>query len=156
PGLAATLLALFLYHCFVVCVSVRDLFRVRLLPYFERRLGGADTWMHGEKLLWHSRLLDETAIKHGVRPLSDFTSGDDMIHGEVLEWFVADDALRTVNYLLETSGVTNFPDGVISDLGKLQHALKDAHSKDVRFCLLLREGSSASGAEMDQRQGSFF
>jgi len=128
---------------------------VRLLPYFERPLGGAETWLAGKSLLSHSRRLDAAAAQFGVQPLSEFASGDDMIRDEKLCWFSAEDGLRTVERLTQPD-VTSFPTEVISDLVRLRDALRLACAKEVQFCLLLREGSFASGQEMDQRRGSFF
>jgi hypothetical protein len=107
-------------------------------------------------LLWHSRRLDAVATELGVRPLSDFASGDDMILGEVLQWFPPHDALRTTERLLQPDAAGCFPSAVVSDLTRLRDALRLACSEGVPFCLLVREGSCASGFEMDQRKGSFF
>jgi hypothetical protein len=154
--LASIATAVFLWLVWVACVTLPDQFRVRLLPYFQRRLGDTDTWLAGESLLWHSQRLDAIALELGVRPLSDFASGDDMIPGEVLEWFPPYDALQTTEQLLQTSEVNSLSSDVVSDFTRLRDALRLACSENVPFCLLLREGSSTSGFEMDQRKGSFF
>lgn len=137
-------------------VSARDWFRVRVLPYFERPVGGTDTWLAGESLLWHSRLFDEAATRCGVIPLSAFASGDDLIPGEELRWFEAADALRTAERLLEADVAAALPAGVVADLERLRDTLRLACAKGIKFCLLVREGSFASGHEMSVRKGSFF
>jgi hypothetical protein len=147
--------AVFLFLALATCLSVPNLFRVRVLPYFERRLGGTDTWLAGESLLWHSRHLDATAAQLSVRPLSEFASGDDLIRGEELRWFSAEDGLRTVERLMQPDAAASFSADVVSDLSRLRDALRLACSQGVRFCLLLREGSGTSGYEMGQRRGSF-
>ena len=62
-AVTSLLTAIFLYLSWET-MSIGNLFRVRILPYFERRLGSsADTWDAGESLLWHSRCLDTTAAR---------------------------------------------------------------------------------------------
>ena len=148
--------ALFLLFVWSAVTGYRDQFRVRVLPYFERPVGGTDTWLAGESLLWNSRALDEIAVRCGVTPLSAFASGDDLVAGEVLQWFAPEDALRTAERLLEADAVESLPAGVVSDLERLRDALRLAGAQGVRFCLLVREGSFASGHEMSVRKGSFF
>lgn len=153
---AAIFLAIFLYLAWATYRSIRDQFRVRLVPYFERRLGTVDTWLAGENLLEYSRHLDDMALQLGVRPLSEFASGDDMIWGESLQWFSPEEALKTVERLLQSDAPPSLPPSVMSDLSRIQGALGTARSKGIRFCFLLREGSSTSGLEMERRKGSFF
>ena len=134
----------------------RDLLRVRVLPYFERPLGQKRTWMAGEDFLRHSRQLDGMAAKLGVRPLSEFASGDDLIQGETLQWFSPEEALKTLERLLQPDARASLAPAVISDLAHIQAALCSACSKSIKFCFLIREGTSASGLELDRRKGSFF
>lgn len=148
--------ALFLLIAWSVAAGYRDQFRVRVLPYFERPVGDTDTWLAGESLLWHSRALDEIAVRCGVTPLSAFASGDDLVAGEESQWFAPGDALRTAERLLEADVAESLPAGVVSDLERLRDALRLAGAAGVRFCLLVREGSFASGHEMSVRKGSFF
>ncbi len=74
--------AVFLFLVWATYRGVRDQLRVRLVPYFERPLRSVSSFLAGEKLLSYSRQLDEKAVRLGVRPLSEFASGDDMIRGE--------------------------------------------------------------------------
>jgi hypothetical protein len=130
--------------------------RPQVLPYFEQRLDGTDTFLAGYDLLRHSRALDETAERLSLRPLSTFESGDDL-KGEELRWFSARDALPTVEGLLaDLSENDDFPAEVTSDLACLREALQRACARDVRFCLLLRQQDRATLSEMDARRGSFF
>ncbi len=137
-------------------LALIDCFIVRVLPYFERPVGGTDTFLAGKGLLWHSRQLDAIAARHGVRPLSEFASGDDLIPGEELRWFPCTEALLTVDCLLAHAGAEDFSVKLVSDLTRLREGLRLADAKGIRFCLLLREGSVTSGWEMSQRKGSFF
>lgn len=136
--------------------GTRDVLRVRVLPYFDRPLGQKDTWLAGENLLRHSRQLDEIAARLGVRPLSDFASGDDLIRGETLQWFAPGEALKTIDCLLRTDTQASLPPAVVSDLKRVRDALHSASSQSAKFCFLLREGSSISGLESGRRKGSFF
>ncbi|MDB6031260.1 MAG: hypothetical protein JWM16_1598 [Verrucomicrobiales bacterium] len=133
-----------------------DQLRVRVIPYFETRVGDVDTWLSGKSLLWHSRDLDELSEYLSIRPLSSFVSGDDLVQGEELQFFDPNDALPTLDKLITRSKASRFPKQLVSDLTKLRDALKSASEKQVRFCLILREGTTASGHEMSLRKGSFF
>lgn len=157
PGyLTALFGAAFLYFAVGTVLGLRDAFRVTILPYYERRLGTVNTFLTGKSLLANSRALDELAKHLGVSPLSDFASGDDMIWFEKLRWHDPREALRTTEQLLHSDPAKTFPEELLSDLKSLQQALTEACKQNVRFCLLLREGSYTSGLEMDRRKGSFF
>jgi len=155
-ALTSLLTAIFLWLGWCAYESVPGVLQVRLIPYFERRIDGPDTWSSGVSLLWCSRQLDATAESIGVQPLSNFASGDDLISSEELCWFSSEKGLRTIERLTEPDMADSLPRDAVSDLKKLRDALRIASAKDVDFCLLLREGTSASGLEMAQRQGSFF
>jgi hypothetical protein len=137
-------------------LSTIDLFRVRIVPYFERKLGNVDTWEGGRSLLAHSRDLDDLTAFLGLPALSQFASGDDMVEGEELAFFPPETALPTVEKLILRSKASRFPKDLVSDLNRLRDALKFAAENKVQFCFLLREGSSSSGQEMAIRRGSFF
>jgi hypothetical protein len=112
--------------------------------------------MMGKSLLEHSRSLDEIAKQLGGTPLSEFATGDDMVCFEKLNWHEPTEALRTTQGLLNSEAAKAFPEDLRSDLKALEDALAEACRQNVRFGLLLREGSFASGLEMDRRKGSFF
>jgi|SRR3954463_4176719 hypothetical protein len=136
--------------------STVDQFRVRVIPYYERKLGDVDTWPTGKSLLAHSRDLDELTRFLGLPALSEFVSGDDLVQGEQLAFFPAEKALPTVEKLILRSKASRFSKELLSDLISLRDALKVAAVRNVRFCLLLREGSGVNAQEMALRQGSFF
>jgi hypothetical protein len=154
--IVAFFLAAFLYFAVALIIGIRDSFRVRVLPYFERRLGKGTSFMMGKSLLEHSHSLDEIAKQLGAAPLSEFATGDDMVCFEKPNWHEPTEALRTTQRLLNSEAAKAFPEDLRSDLKALEDALAEACRQNVRFGLLLREGSSASGLEMDRRKGSFF
>ncbi len=154
--IASIAVAICLLCLLTLPLAVAELFIVRVLPYYERPVGGADTFLSGRHLLWHSRRLDAIAARHGVRPLSEFASGDDLISGEELRWFPCTEALATVECLLTKAEAESVTVKVTSDLVQLRDGLRLAEAKGIRFCLLLRGGSVTSGWEMSQRKGSFF
>lgn len=154
--IVAFCLAAFLYFAVALMIGIRDSFRVRVLPYFERRLGNGTSFLMGKSLLEHSRSLDEIAKQLGATPLSDFATGDDMVCFEKLNWHEPAEAMRTTQQLLNSEAAAAFPEDLRSDLKALENALAEACRQNVRFGLLLREGSCASGLEMDRRKGSFF
>jgi hypothetical protein len=79
-----------------------------------------------------------------------------MIRGEKLQWFPPEEALKSVDRLLQPDTQTSLVPAVISDLTCVRDALRSACSKSTKFCFLIREGSSTSGLEMERRKGSFF
>lgn len=156
PQVTSVAVAVFLLVGLTAFLALMDCLRARVLPYFEQPVGGPSTFMEGRSLLWHSRWLDVIAAKHGVRPLSEFASGDDLIPGEQLHWFCCNEAMATVECLLTQAETECLPLPLIFDLVHLREALRLAAAKEIRFCLLLREGSATSGWEISQRKGSFF
>lgn len=153
---AAVFSVAFLFFAWASYKGFRNQYKARVLPYFEHPLGQNETWLAGEAYLQHSRQLDEIASRNDVRPLSKFASGDDLVRGEVLNWFSPGEALQTVERLLQVDVTSTLPVPVVSDLEKMRDALRLASSKSIKFCFLLREGTSASGMEMERRKGSFF
>lgn len=154
--LTAVATAVALWLAWVGYLSVPNILRVRLLPYFDGRVDGAETWLSGESLLWNTRALDDAAVEAGVKPLSSFASGDDLVPFEQVRWFSSEDGLRTAECLIDADSAASLSTEALSDLVKLRDALRIASAKGVKFCLLLREGSFASGLEMDRRSGTFF
>lgn len=142
----------------IVCsiAGLINQFRGRLLPYFQKPLGQNGTLLIGKSLLWHSRELDDLALELGLRPLSEFCSGDELIGDEQLVFYPPQDALKTTEKLLAWIRAVGFPQDLICDLAQLRKALRNAVERQVNFCLLLREGPGATGQEMQMRLGSFF
>jgi hypothetical protein len=153
PGL---LTATFLVMLVSSVCGMIDQLRVRVIPYFEKPLGDVDTWLSGKGLLWHSRDLDQLSDFLSLPRLSSFASGDDLVRGEELQFFDPKDALPTLEKMLTRSKASRFSKQLVADLTSLRDALQSASEKQVRFCFILREGSTASGQEMSLRKGSFF
>jgi hypothetical protein len=132
---------------------------VRIIPYFQRRVGEIDTFLAGEALARRLRCLDRLAAFCGVTPLSEFGFNDDL-RNEPLLWHPADHGLQSVHALLsaleEKSDVVEDRAVLVRDLQKLEHALSRAAQQGIPFCLLLRHGNATSGHEWSVRQGTAF
>lgn len=152
PGLFT---AAFLVMLVSSLVGAVEQLKVRVQPYFERPLGDVNAWDGGKSLLWHSRDLDQMAECLSLRPLSSFSSGDDLVQGEELQFHDATEALRTVEQLLSKAKKSRFSKELISDLTQLHDVLQSAAQKNVRFCLLLCEGHPSRCHETSARKGSF-
>src|SRR6476620_8195951 len=87
PGLFT---ATFVVMLVATISSTIDQFRVRVVPYYEQKLGNVDTWSAGWSLLAHSRDLDDLTNFLGLPPLSQFVSGDDLVPGEELAFYPAE------------------------------------------------------------------
>lgn len=153
---AAIFSAAFLYFSWACYRGICNQRKARVLYYFERKLGQSETWLAGEAYLQHSRQLDEIASRNNFRPLSAFASGDDLVRGEMLQWFCTNEAMDTIERHLQDDAVSTLPATVISDLKKMRDALFLASSKSVKFCFFLRAGTSANVLEMERRKGTFF
>jgi hypothetical protein len=150
-------LVTFVFFAWQLIDGFRDARMARIVPYFQHQVGDTHAFASGAALARNCRQLDELAVKLGVLPLSDFGFFDDLA-GEAVVWHEAKDGLATASSLLHairSDPSLNDDSAVLPDLGALEAALLQAVSKDVRFCLLLRQGNSVSGQELSVRQGSF-
>lgn len=153
-ALAPLFSAVFLLFLFWVRSIWRDFQDVRIVPYFqkgEQRIK-ATTYNSGRAVARQFQLLEQLARKHSLEPLSSFGFEDDL-NGETVIWHSAASGLRTVQGLLNCCKPEVEQARIKEDLCELETALQSALMKDVLFCLLLRHGTSFSGAEMDARQG---
>lgn len=143
------------------CVYATSLFlrdpssviRVRILPYFEREIGGIETFLTGTALARNCERLDALARELSCVPLSDFGFADDL-SGEAVTWHDPAVALMTVDALKARLSLDEAE--LARDLNTLGRALARAAEKGARFCLVLRVGDGASGMEMDRRVGRSF
>lgn len=132
---------------------------VRIIPYFQRRVGDIDTFVNGHAVARHLKWLDELALRDGNLPLSHFGFADDLL-GETLVWHSVNDGLATVDRLL--SRLTDDPDlladceVLADDLRRIGHALERAQQQDIRFCLILLHTNATSGHEWSVRRGTAF
>lgn len=132
---------------------------VRLMPYYRRRVGGTDTFLHGQALARCYRDLEWLAEETGVAPLSHFGFADDLA-GETVIWHPATELLVTVRGLAEAiradpESVCE-PESVLQDLARWEAAFIRAADLDIELALLIRFGNSTSGLEWDRRIGDPF
>ena len=153
PGLFTATFLVLLASCVVGTI---DQLRVRVLPYFEKRLGDTDTWLSGRtssgipatSMNWQSFCHSSRYRRSPPETTS--------CEGKSCNSSIPKRRCRLLEKLILRSKGSRFPKDLVSDLTALRDALKSASEKGVRFCLLLREGSTASGNEMSLRKGSFF
>lgn len=149
-----------LYGLIVGLGSIHDTKRyVQVIPYFQRRLGGIDTFLAGKTMVRYLAQLDLIATNQNVRPISAFGFADDLL-GEEVVWYDPTVGLQSICAIQCALTQSNVPDTIgrplLSDLSKWQHALELAAAEHVAFSVLLRHGNSTSGHEWDVRQGSAF
>ncbi|HYF50576.1 MAG TPA: hypothetical protein VEJ63_14285 [Planctomycetota bacterium] len=138
-----------------------------IVPYFEREIGGIDTFASGYAVARNCQRLDELAQRVGAEPLSEFGYEDD-IHAYFLgvkafenrlKWFDATRGRVAISKLLgavraDPSGFKD-ADAIIAELERIEHALRKAAAANVRFCLLCR-GEGVSPMEIEKREGTFW
>lgn len=161
PLIAAVLGALFILFGLIGSFgSIYDTERyVQIIPYFQRHLGGIDTFLAGQTLVRYLNQLDCIAANQCVHPISSFGFADDLL-GEQVVWHEPMDGLQSIGAIQSALNQSNIPDTIKSalhsDLAKWQHALEHAAAEHVLFCVLLRHGNTTSAHEWDVRQGSAF
>ncbi|MBV9863958.1 MAG: hypothetical protein JO316_01260 [Abitibacteriaceae bacterium] len=145
--------------------SLDDIRCVAILPYFKKGHPPAgsptvrgDSFLRGGAVARACTYLDVLARQNGLEPLSSFGFADDLA-GETVVWHDAARGLKTVSGLLSILRETPFlgqdTAAALEDLTAWQENLASATELQVPFCLLLRHSSTASGHEMDVRQGYF-
>jgi hypothetical protein len=158
--LAAVAAAIFAVGTFTAVAGTWDCWRyVRVIPYFEGKVGGIDTFLGGSGIARSLLFLDELAAEGGVAPLSAFGFHDDL-RGETVGWHPPEEGLRTVETLLAAvdtePGRVSDPEAVRRDLSRIAEALRRAADLRIRFSLLLLHGNATSGLEWERRIGSAF
>lgn len=132
---------------------------VQVILYFQRRLGGIETFLAGQTMVRYLAQLDLIATNQSVKPISSFGFADDLL-GEEVVWHDPGIGLQSICAIQSAVQQSNVPDAIarplLSELAKWQHALERAAAEHVAFCVLLRHGNSTSGHEWDVRQGSAF
>jgi len=132
---------------------------VRLMPYYRRRVGGTDTFLHGQALARCYRDLEWLAEETGVPPLSRFGFADDLA-GETVTWFPAGELLATVRGLTgavqDDPESVRDPEAVLQDFARWETAFTRAAELDIEIALLIRFGNSTSTLEWEQRIGDPF
>ncbi len=131
-------------------------YRVRIFPYYDQALPGAETYLSGHALARNCLHLDRLADERGLKGMSAFGFNDALL-GEPIVWHDPGEGLATVSGLL--AAVANRPEAVddaravTTELTKIQTALALARDKNVRFAFLLELGDSTSARVWEIRQG---
>ena len=144
------------YMLWIIRGAIADARTFAILPYFDRPVGGTQTFGHGKSLPRHSRFLDQIALERGVQPLAAFGFNDDM-DGEPLRWHAASDGRATLCALIAAIEAEDLKlddaDDLLADLRRIREALAQAEQVGARFCLLVRMGNRFSFMEFDVRKG---
>ena len=129
---------------------------VRIFPYYDQRLPGADTYLSGRFLARNCLRLDALAEARGLKSISGF-GFNDALCGEPILWHDAGEGLATIAGLIEavreTPGATDDDDAVLAELEKIRHAFHLAQRQGVRFGFLLEIGNSTSAQVWEIRRG---
>lgn len=146
--------AIWIYSAVSAPFSLRDDAVACVLAYFPKQSPRvhADTFGRGAALARNFQILELWAHEHNLLPLSTFGWNDDLGNRHPV-WHDAAQGVETVSALL---GHPDLSDELREDLIHLEAALRRAQEVGTPFCLLLRHGNGASGAEMDARTGTFW
>jgi len=129
---------------------------VRIIPMYEQRLAGAETFLIGHALARNWGHLDQLATAQAVRPLSDFGFNDPLV-GEQVIWHSAVEVLPTVRTLIaevaKRPAVVDTHDAVTSELKRWEHAFALAQEQNIRLALLVEIGGGTSGQVWEIRKG---
>ena len=151
-GLGLALVVLF----GVVSGQLADRYAVRIIPYYDKKLPGAQTYLSGQALARNCLHLDRLATEHGLKSISEFGFNDPLV-GETVIWHDPAEGLVTITGLREA--LTARPEAVddaaavMVELEKIQAAFEQACVEKVRFAFLLELGHSTSGRVWELRQG---
>lgn len=158
--LAAAAGAVFVFGLLLSIAGVVDTCRhARIIPFFPRRVGGTDTFLHGQALVRYFQPLEALANAAGVCPLSTF-GFPDPLRGQPVKWHAAAAGLETVRGLIgqlePNPHLLGDVPAVLQDLRRLEQALSLAAAADIPFSLLLLHGDTTSGLEWERRGGEPF
>jgi len=148
------------YFSYGLVHSFNEGFSVRVVPYFQRPGALHGTWkaFHGGDALYKQLgQLDQVAKQAEVAPLSSYGFRDDS-HGDQLIWHNPEDAIRSIEGILNYLTKLELSTPAKEDLNALLEPLRSAEEKQLKFCLLLRTGKDDAIAplEMDNREGTFW
>lgn len=122
------------------------------------------TFDRGYGIASNFKQLDDIVCNVGLKPLSSFGFGDDMILNDVeVCWHKPDDCLKTVRYLIkyieETTNISliNVQE-LLEDLKQWEIALFNALKENILICILLiiQSNASRSSVEIEARAGTFW
>lgn len=140
----------------MLCLGIQSVRAVRIYPYYDQRLPGAETYLHGQALARNCLRLDALAKARGVKSISEFGFADPLA-GETRPWHAAAEGLVTIRALL--SAVHDHPESVddaprvLRELEIIREAFTRAQQAGVRFAFLLELGDGTSAQVWEIRQG---
>lgn len=140
----------------VLYMGIQSVRAVRIYPYYDQRLPGAETYLHGQALARNCLRLDALAKVHGVKSISEFGFADPLA-GETRPWHAAAEGLATIDALL--SAVNENPESVddatrvLRELEIIREAFTLALQTGVRFAFLLELGDGTNAQVWEIRQG---
>lgn len=121
---------------------------IGIFPIFKSPVPGAGFDGDGKVLAAEFQILDDLAVRAGVRPFTSFGDnravppgfdGDpdelEELMGEWDEWFSATDGLRTVDALITALGSTAENRDLVEELSELRRCLNAAARAGVEFRL---------------------
>ena len=129
---------------------------VRIIPYYDKPLAEADTFLSGQALARNCLHLDRLAEERGLKSISAF-GFPDALRGETVVWHEAGSGLPTITGLLEA--VAAYPNAVddaaavVADLEKIKFAFEAAAPQGIRFAFLVEVGNSTSAHVWEIRKG---
>ncbi len=129
---------------------------VRIIPYYDKPLAGANTFLSGQAVARNCLHLDRLAEERGLKSISSF-GFNDALRGETVVWHEASSGLPTITGLLEA--VASCPEAiddavaVTGDLEKIKHAFEAASQQGIRFAFLVEVGNSTSAHVWEIRKG---
>ena len=136
--------------------QITDRYAVRIIPYYEKKLPGAGTYLSGQALARNCLHLDRLATERGLKSISEF-GFNDLLVGETVIWHDPAAGLVTISGL--RAAVTTQPKtvddatAVMAELEKIQAAFEQACVEKVRFAFLLELGHSTSFQVWEIRKG---
>ena len=156
PGSWAGLTLAVLLTGAVLYGAVVSICEVRLFPYYDQRLPGAETYLGGQAIARNCLRLDQLAKHRDVKAISEFGFADPLA-GETRPWHAAAEGLATVEALV--AGVkanpktVDDPGRVLRELELIRDAFVLAQKAGVRFAFLLELGDGTNAQVWEIRQG---
>lgn len=120
---------------------------IGIVPFYERRVEGADTFKRGYGIGKNFSKLEQICSVQGVCPLSEFGFLSLPLEPEQLIWFEGERCLQTIDHLLAALRVDSSSlvsaEETLQDLVALRSAMVTASEQKIRFCFVFRLGGVA-------------
>jgi hypothetical protein len=140
----------------VIVSAINSVRLVRIYPYYDQRLPGAETYLSGYAIARNCLRLDALAQARGVKSISEFGFADPLAD-ETRPWHEASAGLASINAILDA--VQDKPDSVddaarvLRELELIRDAFVLAQRAGVRFAFLLELGDGTNARVWEIRQG---